>query len=80
MSTHIKVNTTALGRDADNITAAIKRLKTAMTELKKAKSTIDTMWDGSASESFKRAFDDDMKALDAFIKNIENMVIILLML
>lgn len=71
MADKIKVNTTRLGTDAESVKSNIQKIKKSMEDMKKDVTQLDSMWDGPTSEAFKKAFQDDMNALNTIIKNLE---------
>ena len=71
MSNQIKINTSSLNRDAGQVDAYIRKIRTEMGRMKSSVEAMDKMWDGPGSEAFKKAFQDDMKDLETIIKNLE---------
>lgn len=71
MSNQIKINTSSLNRDAGQVDAYIRKIRTEMGRMKSNVEAMDKMWDGPGSEAFKKAFQDDMKDLETIIKNLE---------
>lgn len=65
----IKVDTNRLNSDAGQIQNSIRRIETAMSNLKSSISQLDRMWDGPSSETFKHAFNNDMAALSSLLSN-----------
>jgi WXG100 family type VII secretion target len=73
MADKIKINTGSLNSDAENISTNIKNMKTALKNLKASLAKLDSMWDGPSSESFKKAFNNDVTALQNVIDNLSNL-------
>lgn len=71
MANEIKVNTKRLKDDADKIDGYIKKIETAMKNMKTSVKELDQMWDGTSSEAFKLAINGDINELDAMIKNLK---------
>ena len=67
----IKVNTVRLKNDSDQVNACIKNMKSEMEKMKESVSQLDQMWDGPSSEAFKKAFQDDMKAFQTILSNLD---------
>jgi uncharacterized protein YukE len=57
--------------DVDNIKAHVDKINSRYTDLVQKKAQLDGMWDGPASETFKKAFDDDLIALMTMISNLQ---------
>lgn len=71
MGNHIKINTTSLGRDSDQVNSCIQKMKSEMAKMKSSASELDGMWDGPGSEAFKKAFQEDVKGMEILFKNLE---------
>ena len=67
----IKVNTVRLKNDSDQVNACIENMKSEMEKMKESVSQLDQMWDGPSSEAFKKAFQDDMKAFQTILSNLD---------
>lgn len=72
MAEKIVVNTTKLGNDAQSVGTYIANIKKQIGEMKNSVSELDAMWDGPSSEAFKKAFQQDMKAMGEIIKGLED--------
>lgn len=72
MANCIRVNTSRLGSDAERVQSCIRDMKSEMSKMKTSVKQLDSMWDGSSSEAFKKAFNDDVAALGVIIKNLES--------
>jgi uncharacterized protein YukE len=57
--------------DVDNIKSNVDKITRRYSELIQKKVELDSMWDGSASETFKKAVDDDIVALMTMMRNLE---------
>ena len=73
MAEKIVVNTNRLGQDAESVETYIAKIKKQITEMKSSVSDLDAMWDGPSSEAFKKAFQQDMKAMNVIIKGLEGL-------
>lgn len=71
MSEKIKVNTNRLKNDADSVKVNIAKMQASMNSLKRDVTKLNTMWTGATSDAFKKAFKDDMNALNTMISNLE---------
>lgn len=67
----IKVNTARLGADAGRMNTAIQKIKSKMMQMEGSVAEMDRMWDGPGCEAFKKAFRDDVKAMNLIIKHLE---------
>lgn len=67
----IKVNTSCMKADIDQMAKSIKNMSDSRSELLEKKEQLDSMWDGPASEEFKNAFQDDLEALYVMISNMQ---------
>ena len=72
MAEKIVVNTTRLGNDAESVGTYIANIKQQVEEMKNSVSELDAMWDGPSSEAFKKAFQQDMKAMKTIIEGLED--------
>lgn len=64
-----KVNTDRLKTDAEKVKGYVDRIQAKMTRLIKYLAELDAMWDGAASDSFQKAYKDDLLALSIMISN-----------
>ncbi len=69
----IRIDTVRLGTDADRADGYIKNISREISNMKNSVSQLDSMWDGPASDAFKKAFADDMNAAAAIMKNLESL-------
>lgn len=72
MINYIKVNTNRLSTDADTVAGMISGIKSELNGMKQNVAQLDGMWDGPSSEAFKKAFQDDMNAMETIVKNLES--------
>ncbi len=72
MGNYIKISTDRLNGDAETAAGLIQSIKTELGNMKQSVAQLDGMWDGPGSEAFKRAFQDDMNAMDTVLKNLDN--------
>ncbi|MBO5303963.1 MAG: WXG100 family type VII secretion target [Lachnospiraceae bacterium] len=70
MAEKIAVNTTRLGNDAESVGTYIANIKKQISEMKQSVKELDAMWEGPSSEAFKKAFEQDMKAMDVIIEGL----------
>ena len=71
MADRIKANTERMKQDVDNIIALVQQMEYDYQKLSQEKIALDRMWDGPASEAFKKVFDDDLVVLQAMINNLK---------
>lgn len=72
MVSNIKINTNRLNADAQRVEGYIKAISNEIANMKASVLELGRMWEGTSSEAFKKAFDDDMKALTGIMKNLES--------
>lgn len=72
MANKIKINTIRLNSDANEIASRITSLTQEMNALKQSVNQMNSMWTGEAKNAFVAAFNNDMKALETMIKDIES--------
>ena len=72
MANKIKINTTRLNTDANEIASRITSLKKEMEAMKQSVNQLNNMWTGEAKNAFVNAFNDDMNALTTLINNINS--------
>lgn len=70
---HIKVNTARLRTDTESIAGHLRGIRGEMESMKQNVAQLDSMWDGSGSEAFKKAFWDDVRGMDTLLKNLDSM-------
>ena len=73
MVKYIKVNTSRLNKAAQSVADDIAKMKAQMKKMKVSVKQLDAMWDGESSEAFKKAFQDDMAALEVILNNLQSM-------
>lgn len=66
-----QVSTSRLNTDAESVGQSVAQMSTKWRELKENLVKLDSMWDGPASETFKKAFREDIQALESVIKNLQ---------
>ena len=71
MANKIRFDTKRIGADAGRVDAAIKEMQRTMKDMQSKCRQLDTMWDGTASDAFKKAFWDDMNMLFDVIKELQ---------
>ncbi len=69
----IAVNTVRLGNDAEDVEMCIKNINKKISEMKSSVSDLDSMWDGPASDAFKKAFQSDMKAMESVVEGLNDL-------
>ena len=62
MSSEIRVDTGQLKRDADSVGNLIRTMERQITDIQAEISQMNTMWTGTAKNSFVKAVADDIKA------------------
>ena len=74
MSDEIGVNTITLKTEIDSITTELqgirKDIETMFTEFQ----TLDSMWDGEASEAFRAQFMSDKATLESFCDTVNSLI------
>ena len=68
----IKVSTTELQSDARSVESSIKQLETEIGRLEQELNTINTMWEGPASETFFLVFQADIEELRNLIRDLQS--------
>ena len=68
MADLIKVNTNRLDSDVKQFENHIRAIRRQITDLKAHSRTLDSMWDGTASETFKSSFLADINSLEEILK------------
>lgn len=71
MAEKIKVNTNRLGTDADSVRTNILKMKQSMKSLKEEAAKLNGMWSGATNDTFKKAFEDDVNALNTMLSNLD---------
>lgn len=71
MIDEIKVNTTRLRTDAEKVNKYISNIEASKKALQECLVKLDKMWDGEASEAFKKAMAKDILELEAMIENLK---------
>lgn len=71
MANRIKANTERMRRDVENMIAFVRQMEGNYRDLVQRKGELDGMWDGLASESFRKAFDDDLSALQIMVDELK---------
>ena len=66
----LKVDVTKLTNDSNEIEKSISEMKKQMQALQRQSAILDSMWDGPASEAFKKEFITDMKAFSTILNNL----------
>lgn len=68
-----RVSISRLKSDAELVETYIGNMKNKMQNIKNDLAELDAMWDGQASETFKKAFNDDVEALSTLISNLNKL-------
>lgn len=71
LSDKIRFNTIRLKNDTDSIKENVDTILQLYSELVEKRAQLDAMWDGPASEAFKKAFGDDLVGLMTMISNMQ---------
>lgn len=69
---YIKMNTARLNQDTEAVKGLLKGIKTEIGNMKQSLTQLDQMWDGPSSQAFKKAFWDDMEAMETMLANLES--------
>lgn len=72
MTDYIKVNTSALYRDADTVQSCIQNMKTELENIKQSKADLDKMWDGPSVQVFKSRLQSQLDKLDEILRALES--------
>ena len=72
MANKIKINTTRLNMDANEVAARIASLRKEMDAMKTSVDQLNKMWTGEAKAAFTAAFNDDINALNTIISSIDS--------
>lgn len=59
--------------DVENIKECIDKISNRYSDLIQKKVQLDAMWDGPASELFKKTYDDDLMVLMMMISNLQKL-------
>lgn len=71
MADKIKINTNRLGTDAENIKRYMDNLAGEVQNMRNSVNALRSMWEGQSCDAFYQAFSDDMRAMEAVIKNLK---------
>lgn len=73
MANDIKINTTRLGSDADQIGNHISNMEKQINSMKSSIDQLMSTWEGSAKSAFYQAFEDDRVAAMEIIKELKSL-------
>lgn len=73
MANEIKVSTTRLGNDANQVSSLIRSMEKEINSMKTSVNQMNQMWTGTAKEAFVKAFNDDMNAAAGVIKELKSL-------
>jgi WXG100 family type VII secretion target len=73
MADLIKVNTNRLKTDTSSIKGHISSIEKEIADLRRHNIALDAMWDGPSSETFKAAFEADIKSLEQMIASLKSL-------
>ena len=71
-SNKIKINTDSLNSDAQSVGDSIAKIRNVSARLRRELETLDSMWDGAASETFKSVYNSDLEFLDEVLKKLDS--------
>lgn len=74
MSDEIGVNTLTLKSEIDSVTTELQSIRTDIETMFSAFQTLDSMWDGEASEAFRIQFMNDKATLEAFCDTVKEII------
>lgn len=67
----IRVNTDSLDADANSIGEYIRIIEGSISRLEEDYSELDTMWEGPASEAFRKVYNEDIDSLKVITENLK---------
>ncbi len=68
----IKVSTTRLGNDADQVGNLIRSMENELKNLKASVDQMNAMWDGPAKKAFMAAVQSDVNVAESIIKELKS--------
>ena len=74
MADKIKINTTTLNSDTTSIKTYLSKVKKQIADMQGDVTAMNKMWSGDANAAFNKAFNDDIKALQAICTSLEGIV------
>ena len=74
MSDEIGVNTITLKSEIESIDSELQSIKTDIETMFAEFQTLDSMWDGEASEAFKIQFVQDKASLESFCDTVKSLI------
>ena len=72
----IKVNTTALKNDADDVAGCIKAMESELEKMAASIAQLSSMWEGPTKMVFDKQFEGDRAAAAAIIKELKLSVLV----
>lgn len=66
-----KISTGRLQKDAEQIRILIGTMEGAINDMRGSVQQMNSMWEGTAKKGFTMAFADDMKAVEAILKELK---------
>jgi len=74
MADYIEVNMEILEQDTSDMEEKLESIKREMGSMFESIAELDTMWDGPASDEFKRQFSADSQAFEEICKAVDGML------
>lgn len=74
MASQIKVTTSELSSNADNLQNSNNRLNTMIDQLRQQEASLCTMWEGDSKDAFDKAFRHDIDQMKNFYEAIKQHV------
>lgn len=71
MANEIKVSTTRLGNDANQVNNLIHSMEKEFNGMKANVDQLNNMWEGLSKKAFMKAFNDDIRAFEGVIKELK---------
>ena len=69
---YVRVNSTALANDVDNIKSSLERISMAVDEMYDQVNVLNSMWKGTANSAFQEKFAGDYQDIKSFIEEIKD--------
>lgn len=73
MGNELKINTSRLGSDADQVRHHISNMEKQINAMKSGINQLNSMWEGPAKKAFVQAFEDDRVAAVEIIKELKSL-------
>lgn len=73
MANEIRVNTTRLGSDADNVARLIASMEKELSSMQHNIAAMNKMWKGPAKQAFQAAFENDRQAAVDVLRELKSL-------